>query len=266
MAQDGFPSIIFFDVLGTIVEWRFCIAKELNAAAQSALHDQERSLSPDVRARVSVMSTSSWQEISEEWHGAYMNFGNAYDASKPFISVDEHNRISLEKILVKRLLGGLFNENQLNDLTLAWHRLVSYPDCVPGISLLNTKFPTSTLSNGNVKLLEDLRGHNSLPFKHLTSAEHFGAYKPSPEVYHGAARRFGFDSSQCCLVAAHLEDLQAAKRCGFQTIYLERHLEEAWDSEDVARAREDGIVDVWIPLGGSGLIEVARHFGLEGEL
>ncbi|KAJ5129159.1 Haloacid dehalogenase type II [Penicillium bovifimosum] len=266
MCQDGIPAMLFFDVLGTIVEWRCCIANELNAAAQRVLQDQARDLSADVRKRVSDMSTSSWQEISKEWHGAYMTFGNTYDSSKPFVSVDEHNRISLEKILNRRLLRGLFNEHELNDLTLAWHRLNAYPDSVPGISLLNTKFSTSTLSNGNVRLLEELQEHNYLPFKHVTSAEHLGAYKPSPEAYHGSARRFGLKSSQCCLIAAHLEDLQAAKRCGFQTIYLERHMEEAWDSEGVARAREEGIVDHWVTVGGSGLIEVARHFGIESGL
>jgi 2-haloacid dehalogenase len=263
MSRDGFPSMIFFDVLGTVVEWRYCIANELNAAAQRALQDQVRYLSADVRARVSDMSTSSWQEIAEEWHRSYMNFGDTYDTSKPFVSVDEYNRISLENILTKRLLRGLFNEDDLNNLALAWHRLESYSDSVPGLSLLSTKFLTSTLSNGNVKLLEDLQEHNSLPFKHITSAEHFGAYKPSPEVYHGAARRFGFRNSQCCLVAAHLEDLHAAKKCGFQTIYLERHLEEAWDSSDIARAREEGFVDFWVGVGGSGLVEVARYFGIE---
>ncbi|KAJ5358914.1 uncharacterized protein N7496_011327 [Penicillium cataractarum] len=266
MSQNNVPSVIFFDVLGTIVEWRCCIANELNATAQRALQDKARNTSSDVRARVSEMSTSKWQEISAEWHRAYMNFGDNYDTSKPFVSVDEHNRISLEQILTKRLLRDLFNEDDLDHLTLAWHRLDSYPDSVPGLELLGTKFPTSTLSNGNVKLLEDLQGHNSLPFKHITSAEHFGAYKPSPEVYNGAARRFGFENSQCCLVAAHLEDLHAARKCGFQTIYIERPLEEAWDSKDVEQAREGGFVDLWVPDGGSGLIEVAQHFGIESGL
>ncbi|CEO58812.1 Putative Haloacid dehalogenase [Penicillium brasilianum] len=266
MSQDNVPSILFFDVLGTIVEWRCCIARELNAAAQRALQDEARNTSADVRARVSNMSTSSWEEISAGWHRAYMNFGNNYDSSKPFVSVDEHNRISLDSILTKRQLRDLFNEDDLDYLTLSWHRLDSYPDSVPGLELLGTKFPTSTLSNGNIKLLKDLEKHNSLPFKHITSAEHFGAYKPSPEAYNGAARRFGFENSQCCLVAAHLEDLQAAKKCGFQTIYLERHLEEAWDSKDAAKAREEGFVDLWVEIGGSGLIEVARHFGIDGGL
>ncbi|KAE8416732.1 HAD-like domain-containing protein [Aspergillus pseudocaelatus] len=263
MSRDNLPSMLFFDVLGTIVEWRFCIANELNATAQKALQDQDRCLSADVRAHVSSMPTSSWQEIAEEWHRSYMNFGDTYDASKPFVSVDEYNRISLESILIKWLLRDLFNDDDLKSLTLAWHRLNSYSDSVPGLSLLNTEFLTSTLSNGNVKLLEDLQEHNSLPFKHITSAEHFGAYKPSPEVYHGAARRFGFRNSECCLVAAHLEDLYAAKKCGFQTIYVERELEEAWDSTAIARARDEGFVDLWIGVEGSGLIEVARYFGIE---
>ncbi|KAJ5657305.1 uncharacterized protein N7484_000954 [Penicillium longicatenatum] len=263
MSLDGHPSMMFFDVLGTIVEWRCCIANELNAAAQKVLQDQAQYLSADVRARVSDMSTSSWQEIAEEWHRSYMDFGNTYDPSKPFVSVDEYNQLSLSRILTKLRLQDLFDEDDLKHLTLAWHRLDAHSDSVPGLSLLNTKFLTSTLSNGNVKLLEDLQEQNSLPFKHITSAEHFGAYKPSPEVYHGAARRFGLRNSQCCLVAAHLEDLYAAKECGFQTVYLERDFEEAWNSRDIARAREEGFVDLWVGLGGSGLIEVAQYFGIE---
>ncbi|KAK5801194.1 hypothetical protein VI817_003406 [Penicillium citrinum] len=259
------PSIIFFDILGTIVEWRNCIANLLNDAAERAISDQERPLDTDLKARVSNLSISDWQEVSAEWHSSYMNFGNTYDSSKPFVSVDEYNRMSLERILVERALRDLFTEYDLDNLALNWHKLEPYSDSVQGLLLLNTRFLTSTLSNGNIKLLEDLQKHGSLPFKSITSAEHLGAYKPSPEAYHSAARRFGLSNSQCCLVAAHLQDLQAAKKCGFHTIYLERELEEAWDSQAIARAREEGFVDCWIGVGGSGLVEVARYFGIESE-
>jgi 2-haloacid dehalogenase len=256
--------MIFFDVLGTVVEWRNCIANELSAAARLTLEDQMRAVTDDVRARASDMSFSHWQEIAEEWHRLYMNFGDTYDPSEPFISVDEYNRISLEHLIIKWRLQGLFNDDDLASLTLTWHRLDAYPDSVPGLALLNAHFLTSTLSNGNVRLLDDLQKHNSLPFTHITSAEHFGAYKPSPEVYHGAARRFGLQNSQCVLIAAHLEDLHAAKKCGFRTVYLERNLEESWSSTEIACAREEKFVDHWIAVGGSGLIEVARYFGIEG--
>ncbi|KAL3474085.1 haloacid dehalogenase, type II [Aspergillus californicus] len=263
MARPGTPVMLFFDVLGTVVEWRFCIANQLKAAAQRALQDDGRDISADIRGRVSDLSAATWDEITDEWHRSYMNFGRTYDPCKRFVPVDEHNRTSLGTIFTNRRLRDIFNDDDLQHLTLGWHRLDPYSDSMHGLLLLNTKFPTSTLSNGNVKLLQDLQEHGSLPFTHLTSAEHFNAYKPAPEVYHAAARRFGLDTSQCCLVAAHLHDLQAAKNCGFQTIYIERPLEEAWDSERVAQAKEEGFVDHWIDVEGSGLLDVARYFGIE---
>lgn len=39
------------------------------------------------------------------------------------------------------------------------------------------------------------------------------------------------------MVAAHLGDLQAAKECGLQTIYVEREEEETWPLEKVREAK-----------------------------
>jgi 2-haloacid dehalogenase len=50
----------------------------------------------------------------------------------------------------------------------------------------------------------------------IASAEEFGAYKTSPQVYREAAARFELDPSQCAMVATHLFDLKAAKAQGFQ--------------------------------------------------
>lgn len=96
----------------------------------------------------------------------------------------------------------------------------------------------------------------------MLSAEHFGAYKPSPKVYGGAAERFGLEPGECALVAAHLGDLKAAKACGFQTVYVERPKEETLDME---QAREEGYVDIWIDAGCDGFVELARRFSLDIE-
>lgn len=129
--------------------------------------------------------------------------------------------------------------------------------------MLNRRFETSTLSNGNLSLLRDLKSRGSLPFTHLTSAEDFGAYKPSPLVYKGAAEKFGYEPSQCAMVAAHLKDLKGAKDCGLQTIFVERYLEETWSPVDVAKAKAEGWVDMWIDADSGGILEVARRFGIE---
>jgi len=258
--------MLFFDVLGTVVEWRCCIAKELSKIAQIALQNTQRNVRSDVRDYASSLTMADWLALAEEWHQSYMEFGNNFNSSGSFVSVDEHNRTSLEDLIKKRGLQLLFNEDDLMKLTLAWHRLDPWPDTVPGLHLLNSRFTTSTLSNGNVSLLKDLQDHGSLPFTHITSSEHFGAYKPSLEVYRGAAKRFGLETSQCGLVAAHLEDLQAAKECGFQTIYVEREMEEAWSSDRIIWAKRNGFVDVWVDDTCEGLIEVARLSGIEEKL
>ena len=67
------------------------------------------------------------------------------------------------------------------------------------------------------------------------------------------------------MVAAHLNDLKAAKDNGLQTIYVERPGEEDWDGEQIDRARQEGWVDLWIGSNGGtrGFITVAEKLGIE---
>ncbi|KAJ5369848.1 uncharacterized protein N7496_005940 [Penicillium cataractarum] len=256
------PKAIFFDTFGTVVEWRSCITSALYSAARNALKDSTRDIPADLRARASALTESDWIGVAEDWRRSYGVFTSTFDASEPFISVDQHHYAALQDLLTQRGVRELFGQEEVWELTLAWHRLKPWPDSVRGLELLNGRFITSTLSNGNVSLLQDLKEFGSLPFQHLISAENFGAYKPSPKVYLGAAKLLGLEPSQCVLVAAHLKDLQAAKGCGFQTVYVEREKEENWPVEQVAQARKDGFVDIWVELNDAGFVEVARSFGI----
>lgn len=254
---------LFFDVFGTVVEWRRCVTKALSAAAQRALDDPSKDLPVAVRDIASALSERDWLRVAEDWRRSYGEFTSTFDSSKEFVSVDQHHYSALQDLLRRQGVRDLFDEDELWDLTLSWHRLDPWPDSVAGLELLNQTFDTATLSNGNMSLLQDLKQHGSLPFTHLVSSEMFGAYKPSPKVYHGAAQRLGLDPSQCALVAAHLSDLKAAKSCGFQTVYVERKLEEAWSTDQVEQAKADGFVDLWIGLDTDGFVEVARRFGIQ---
>jgi 2-haloacid dehalogenase len=53
----------------------------------------------------------------------------------------------------------------------------------------------------------------------------FRAYKPDPATYLGVARVFDIAPNQVMLVAAHQDDLAAARLCGLQTAYIERPAE-----------------------------------------
>lgn len=263
MSTEWPTRALFFDVFGTVVEWRTCVTKALHAAARNARNNRSKGIPTDVHERASALSEQDWLQVAEEWRRSYSKFTSTFDSSQAFVSVDRHHYMALKSLLCQRDLEDLFTEEELWNVAFSWHRLDPWPDSVAGLQLLNKKFITSTLSNGNVSLLQDLVQHGSLSFTHLISSEHFGAYKPSPKVYNGAAQRLGLEPSECALVAAHLGDLKAAKSCGFQTVYVERALEETWSKDQIERARADGTVDLWVDLECEGFLEVARRFGIE---
>ena len=84
-------------------------------------------------------------------------------------------------------------------------------------------------------------------------------------MYLGAAEKLNLPPDQCAMVAAHLNDLRAAKDNGLKVIYVERPDEEEWDEETVEKARRDGWVDLWIGAGdgSQGFITVAEKLGIE---
>jgi 2-haloacid dehalogenase len=67
------------------------------------------------------------------------------------------------------------------------------------------------------------------------------------------------------MVAAHLNDLKAAKDNGFRTIYVERPGEDECSDEQVEKARQEGWVDLWVSLGNGsrGFVTVAEKLGIE---
>jgi len=109
--------------------------------------------------------------------------------------------------------------------------------------------------------LKDMQQYSGMPFKHTFSSELFNSYKPNPAIYLGAAKRLGLEPGQCVMVAAHLGDLEAAKKCGFQTVYVQREQEERGENE--SRARQEGFVDLWVDQASDGFVAVAKELGCQ---
>jgi 2-haloacid dehalogenase len=187
-----------------------------------------------------------------------MNFKPDKD---PWVDIDTHHYRSLVALLKKWGLEGLFNDDEVEDLSKVWHFLDPWPDSSSGLKKLGKKFVTSTLSNGNQSLLRDLDKYGLLGFQVLQSSEDFKAYKPHPSTYLGAAEKISLKPEEVALVAAHLTDLKAARDCGFRTVFVERPREEDWKSDQVEEAKT--WVDMWIGESEDGFNEVARRFGIE---
>ncbi|KAJ4383278.1 hypothetical protein N0V86_001323 [Didymella sp. IMI 355093] len=267
MALSPTPRAFFFDVFGTCVDWRTTVVGELDAQAHAALNSATASLASRVRLTAGDMTTERWGEFAQKWRDGYKRFTQqlASDPTVPWKSVDEHHLESLKQLVEDWHIGGLWDDEQLRAISLIWHRLDPWADSALGVSMLNRLFYTCTLSNGNLSLLGDLRTYSGIPFTHVFSAELFGTYKPSPRVYLGAAERLQLPPDECVMVAAHLNDLKAAKENGLKTVYVERPGEEDWGQDEVEKARREGWVDLWISAGSGnqGFVTLAEKMGVE---
>lgn len=259
------PKGLTFDVFGTVVNWRKTVTNTLisSAAAKVSSSSGSGDLSPEVWTQLSKLTDEDWAQFAQEWRNSYKKFVKEFvPGQTEWRDIDTHHHLSLIDLLKKWKLEGLYTEEEVHHLSLVWHSLDPWSDSSEGIQKLNTKFITSTLSNGNPSLLKDLDKHGDLAFTKLQSSADFKAYKPHPSVYKGAAKAMGLDPADVAMVAAHLSDLKAASACGFRTIYVEREREEDWKPEQEEYKDAKNWVDMWVKEEEDGFVEVARRFGI----
>lgn len=196
-----------FDVFGTVVDWRGSIIREGRALGK------QKNLKVD------------WAAVADVWRDGYKPaMDRVRKRQLPWMSIDQLHRLILDDVLAKLRIDGLTPEDK-DHLNYAWHRLRPWPDARPGLRRLKKRYVLATLSNGNVSLLVDMARNARLPWDCVLSAELFRHYKPDPEAYLGAAALLGLQPSEVLMVAAHKDDLQAAKRCGLRTAFVRRPME-----------------------------------------
>jgi 2-haloacid dehalogenase len=138
--------------------------------------------------------------------------------------VDALHRMKLDELLPKYGVTGL-SEAEVADFNRVWHRLEPWPDSVPGLTRLKTKFIISPLSNGGFGLLTNMAKRAGLPWDCIISSELARAFKPDPRAYQTAAELLGLPLDGVMLVAAHVNDLRAAQRTGLHAAYVPRPFE-----------------------------------------
>jgi len=195
---------LFFDVFGTLVDWRSGVASQAEAI-----------LAPCGFAL-------DWLAFADAWRGEYQaGMEEVRSGRLPFSRLDILHRRNLGRILPRFGLEGL-SEPVLHDLNLAWHRLDAWPDATAGLTQLRRGFLLAPVSNGNISLLVDLSRRNGFLFDAILGAEVAGDYKPKPRVYLAAAEAFDLPPEACMMVAAHSSDLAATAACGLRTGHVAR--------------------------------------------
>jgi 2-haloacid dehalogenase len=195
---------LFFDVFGTLMDWRTSIAREAGAILDPLGH------------------TADWLAFADAWRGEYQPaMEEVRSGTIPFSKLDVLHRRNLERILPRFGIAGV-SEDTLHALNLAWHRLDAWPDVPGGLNRLRQKFLVAPVSNGNISLMADLARLNGISWDAILGAEVAGDYKPKPRVYFASAEAFDLPPSACMMVAAHSSDLSAAAACGLRTAHIAR--------------------------------------------
>ena len=195
---------LVFDVFGTVVDWRGSIIREGQALGR--------------RKKLKV----DWPAFADGWRAGYRPaMARVRSGELPWTRIDDLHRMILDDLL-RRFPLGRFSEAEVDHLNRVWHRLKPWPDARTGLAKLKRRHVIATLSNGNVALLTNMAKHAKLPWDCILSAEVVRHYKPDPETYLGAADLLGVKPAELMMVAAHKDDLHAARACGLKTAFVPR--------------------------------------------
>jgi 2-haloacid dehalogenase len=230
-------KILAFDVFGTVVDWRSIVIAEGKQLGRAKGIDID------------------WAAFADAWRAIYRpHMDKVQSGELPWTKLDDLHRMMLDETLNKFGIQKL-NDDEKEHFNRVWHRLNPWPDSVPGLQRLKSRFVITTLSNGNISLLTNMAKHAGLPWDCVLSAENVRRYKPAAEVYLLAPRLFDLKPEQVMMIAAHEQDLQSAQRHGLRTAYVHRPMEHRLGKESAKPAA--GRYD----LLASDFLDLAKQLG-----
>jgi len=237
---DKFEKVeaLVFDVFGTVVDWRGSIIRQGQAFS--------------ARTGIAI----DWQTLADRWRGGYRpTMDKIASGEMPWTRFHDFNRVLLEDLVREFGIRGL-KRAHLDELNDFWRKLDPWTDVVRGLKRLKKRFVIGTLSNGDIRTMVDIAKHAGLPWDVVFSSENFRHFKPDAEVYLGAAALLGVKPDRVALVAAHKNDLRAARANGLRTAFVERPKEHG------PTKRADAGPERYIDVLAKDFNELADRLGL----
>lgn len=189
---------LIFDVFGTCVDWRTSVAREVAAVL------------PNVDA---LAFATAWRA---EYDPA---MARIRDGGRGYVPLDDLHRENLHKVAEE------FGVTAPDTLATAWERLDPWLDVVAGLTRLKRARIIAPCSNGSIALMTRLAKFAGLPWDCILGADIAQDYKPRPQVYRAACAALRLPPEQVMMVAAHNDDLVAARAAGLATAFVPRSAE-----------------------------------------
>lgn len=217
-----------FDTGGTILDWHTGVSDALKEIGNT------HGLS------------LNWPEIANDFRkrslGAMVNHGADQAATKNF---DDIHRETMDVIAELHGLQSFTTEDRRRVWWDTMHNLQCWPDFPEVLPQLRSKYFCVSFTILSFRIIMDTARRNNLSWDAVISCEAIGKYKVLPEAYEGCAKFLQLKPEECCMVACHNFDLDAAKRVGFKTAFVRRPDEwgPAGPPDPEPSAHHDYVVD-----------------------
>ncbi|MGI9352882.1 MAG: haloacid dehalogenase type II [Rhizobiaceae bacterium] len=202
------PKAFIFDVFGTIVDWRSGVA--------------------DVTRRVFAEKGIELDpfDFADAWRGKYQPaMERIRSGNRGYVPLDTLHRENLDELLDEKRIGNEFDDIERSEFNRAWEKLPPWPDSVPGLEQLKAKTIIAPCSNGSIALMTRLAKYGNLPWDCVVGAEIAQKFKPHPQSYLRSVAALGLQPEEVVMVAAHNDDLVAARKNGLKTAFIPRPTE-----------------------------------------
>lgn len=117
-----------------------------------------------------------------------------------------------------------FGDVDIAHIMDGWQELKPFPDAVPGLQRLRSKFKLVVVSNGEKDFLAHLaKNRIQYDFDGVISVQEVGVFKPNPQVYRYAARMLKAEPCELLMVSSHSFDVVGARASGYRGGYVNRY-------------------------------------------
>jgi len=212
-----------FDVFGTVVDWRRGVAE----AAAPVLAAVAPGIDP--------------LDFADAWRAEYQpGMERVRSGARAYQPLEVLHLENLDRVLARFGLQDAVDMPMRHMLNTAWERLPPWPDAVAGLRAMRPGLILAPCSNGSIAMMVRLARHGGLPWDCVLGADIARAYKPDPAVYRRSVEALGLAPAEVAMVAAHGDDLVAAREAGLATAFVPRPAEHGPD-----RPPDPGIEGGW---------------------
>ncbi|MDP6515877.1 MAG: HAD family hydrolase [Alphaproteobacteria bacterium] len=211
MSLDDVKALTF-DTGGTIIDWHTGFSTAL----------------AEVGAKYGV--EKDWAALANELRRRSLKrMLNLGEKSPPTYNFDDSHRLTLDEILAENDLDMVTTDERREIWWDKMHSFKCWPDFPETLPKLRAKFICASFTILSFRIIIDTARRNGLSWDAVISCEAIGKYKVLPEAYQTAAKFLQLEPGQCCMVACHNFDLDAAKASGFKTAFIRRP--DEWGAE-----------------------------------